>query len=215
MSNNTDSLIELYKIKKYDIGKRLEEFQDVLTQSDERIFVELAFCICTPQSKAILAWKAVESLMKNNFLYSGNAEQIKPFLNAVRFGESKAKYIVEARKFFTNEELRVKKKISFFNNSLELRDWLIKNVKGIGLKEASHFIRNIGFDYEHQLAILDRHILKNLKEFGVINEIPKTLTSKKYFEIENRMKKFAEIIGISLYELDLLLWSKETRIIFK
>jgi N-glycosylase/DNA lyase len=91
----------------------------------------------------------------------------------------------------------------------------VKNIKGIGLKEASHFIRNIGFDYENQLAILDRHILKNLKEFGVINEIPKTLTSKKYLEIENRMKKFAERIDISLYELDLLLWSKETGIIFK
>lgn len=215
MPKNTDSLVDLFKIKKDEIGKRLEEFQQVLSQSDERIFAELAFCICTPQSKAVLAWKAVESLMKNKLLYSGNVEQIRPFLNAVRFGESKARYIVEARKLFTNERLNVKKKISSFNNSFELRDWLAENVKGIGLKEASHFIRNIGFDCEHQLTILDRHILKNLKEFGVIKEIPKTLTNKKYLEIENRMKKFAEIIGISLYELDLLLWSKETGIIFK
>lgn len=215
MSKITDSLIELYKIKKYDIGKRLEEFQGVLSHSDERIFAELAFCICTPQSKATVCWSAVETLMKNKLLYTGDTNQIRPFLNSVRFGENKAKYIVEARKLFTNDKLSIKKKISSFNNSFELRDWLVKNVKGIGLKEASHFIRNIGFDYENQLAILDRHILKNLKEFGVINEIPKTLTSKKYFEIENRMKKFAEAIDISLYELDLLLWSKQTGIIFK
>jgi N-glycosylase/DNA lyase len=215
MSKITDSLIELYKIKKYDIDKRLGEFQGVLTQSDERIFAELVFCICTPQSKATVCWSAVEAMMKNRLLYAGDICQIKPFLNAVRFGESKAKYIVEARKLFTNDRLDIKKIILSFNNSFELKDWLVKNVKGIGLKEASHFIRNIGFDYENQLAILDRHILKNLKEFGVINEIPNTLTSKKYFEIENRMKKFAETIDISLYELDLLLWSKETGIIFK
>ena len=215
MSKNADSLIELFKIKKDEIDKRLEEFQQVLSHSDERIFAELAFCICTPQSKAVSAWKAVESLMKRELLYAGDTGQIRPFLNAVRFGENKCKYIVEARKFFTNDKLGIKKKILSFNNSVELRDWLVKNVKGIGLKEASHFIRNIGFDYENQLAILDRHILRNLKEFGVISEIPKTLTSKKYFEIENMMRKFAEKVGISLYELDLLLWSKETGIIFK
>ena len=215
MPKNTDSLVELFKIKKDEIDKRLKEFQQVLSQSDERIFAELVFCICTPQSKAVLAWKAVESLMKNKLLYIGDIGQIRPFLNAVRFGENKSRYIVEARKLFTNGKLNIKNKISSFKSSSELRNWLVKNVKGIGLKEASHFIRNIGFDYENQLAILDRHILKNLKESGIINEIPKTLTSKKYFEIENRMKKFAEKIDISLYELDLLLWSKETGIIFK
>lgn len=216
MAKNISQLRELYKKKERKIKKRLQEFQEILNHSNERFFAELAFCICTPQSKAIRCWNAVKSLMKNNLLYSGNEEKIRPFLNNVRFGNIKAKRIVEARKFFSeNNKLDIKKKILLFNDAFQLRDWLITNIKGIGLKEAGHFIRNIGFDYKNQLAILDRHILKNLKEFNIIDKIPKTLTKKRYLEIERKMKKFGDKIGLSLYELDLLLWSKETGKIFK
>ena len=97
---------------------------------------------------------------------------------------------------------------------IELREWLVENIIGYGMKEASHFIRNIGFS-KNQLAILDVHILKNLKEFGIIDDIPKSLTRKRYLEIEEKMKGFANRLGITLDELDLLLWSKETGIVFK
>lgn len=208
-------LLNYYKTRKEEIKKRLEKFEETFSKSDEEIFAELAFCICTPQSKATVCWKAVESLVKNNLLYTGNIGQIRPFLNAVRFGDNKTNYIVEAREFFTDGKLNIKRKISSFNNSFQLREWLVENVKGLGLKESGHFIRNIGFDYNNQLAILDRHILKNLEELGIIREIPKTLTEKKYFEIEKLMERFAKKLGMSIYELDLLLWSKETGMVFK
>jgi len=81
------------------------------------------------------------------------------------------------------------------------------------MKEASHFLRNIGLGKD--LAILDRHILKNLKEYGVINEIPKSITKKVYIAIEDKMREFSKRINIPMDELDLLFWSKETGIIFK
>ena len=212
----TNQILELYQIKKSEIQKKLEEFREVLNQSDERTFAELAFCICTPQSKAFACWNAISSLVKNNFLFIGNDKQVRSFLNSVRFADTKTKYIIEARNFFTeNGKLKIKEKIKSFKNTFQLRDWLTGNIKGIGIKEASHFIRNIGFDYKNQLGILDRHILKNLKKFGVIKEIPKTMTRKKYLEIENKIRKFSERIGIPLYELDMLLWSKETGKVFK
>lgn len=89
----------------------------------------------------------------------------------------------------------------------------MKNVKGMGYKEASHFLRNIGF--ADDLAILDRHILKNLKIFGIIEEIPKSLSKKKYLEIEEKMRNLANEVNIPLSHLDLLFWSKETGEIFK
>ena len=215
MANDICLLKKLYNGGKEEIKKKLEEFQGVLKQSDERVFAELAFCICTPQSKATTCWKVIESLMKNKLLYTGDERGIRPFLNVIRFGDNKSKYIVQARGFFSNNGLDIKEKILESKNSFQLREWLVENIKGFGMKEASHFIRNIGFDYENQLAILDRHIMKNLEEFGVIKEIPKTITEKIYLEIENKMKAFAMKLGISLYELDLLLWSKETGMIFK
>ena len=99
------------------------------------------------------------------------------------------------------------------DNIAETREWLVSNVKGFGYKEASHFLRNIGFGSD--IAILDRHILKNLKKHGVINEIPKTITKKNYFEIENRMRDFSKRSGIPMAHLDLLFWSNETGEIFK
>lgn len=89
----------------------------------------------------------------------------------------------------------------------------MKNVKGMGYKEASHFLRNIGL--ADDLAILDRHILKNLKIFGIIEEIPKSLSKKKYLEIEEKMRNLANEVNIPLSHLDLLFWSKETGEIFK
>ena len=209
-----NELIKLHEIKGVEIKRRLQEFKEVFNQNNERVLAELAFCLCTPQSKATVCWNAIESLMKNNLLYIGTAEQIKPFLNAVRFSEKKSKYIVAARELFTeNGKLKIKEKIKLINDVFELREWLVENVKGLGMKESSHFLRNIGFS--HNLAILDRHILKNLKELKVIDEIPKSLTKKKYLEIEQKMKAFAKRISIPLDNLDLLLWSKETGEIFK
>lgn len=209
-------LLEIYKGRKKEIRTRLEEFKNVFDRTDEKLFSELAFCILVPQSKAMTTWNAVQTLERNGLLLKGDENRIRPFLQAVRFGENKSKYLVEARKMFTeNGRMNIKEKLSDIKDDPVLfREWLLKNVKGLGMKETSHFIRNVGLS-KNQLAILDVHILKNLKEFGVIEEIPKSLTRKRYLEIEAKMKEFAGKLGILLDELDLLLWSKETGVIFK
>jgi N-glycosylase/DNA lyase len=89
----------------------------------------------------------------------------------------------------------------------------VRNVKGIGYKEASHFLRNIGFG--QHLAILDVHILRNMVRYGVIESVPKNISRSVYLELENKLKGFAKKIGIPMDELDLLFWSSETGEIFK
>lgn len=193
------------------IRSRLNEFDRLREKgSDEEIFAELVFCILTPQSKAQSCWKTVETLLNKNLLLKGNEDQISKELNRVRFRYKKAEYIIEARKLFS---AGIKSKINEFDDVYNARDCLVQNVKGMGYKEASHFLRNIGFGEE--LAILDRHILKNLKSLGVIEEIPRSLTKKKYFEIEKKMKKFSEKVKIPMSHLDLVLWYKETGEVFK
>ncbi len=88
----------------------------------------------------------------------------------------------------------------------------MQNVKGLGYKESSHFLRNIGYK---NLAILDRHILKNLKDLRVIRYIPKSLNKNKYLEIEDKFQNFSKRINISMDELDLLFWSIETGEVFR
>jgi N-glycosylase/DNA lyase len=66
-----------------------------------------------------------------------------------------------------------------------------------------------------KLAILDRHILRNLSQFGIIDEIPTSLGKAKYLQIEKKMLEFSRQVGIPMSHLDLLWWYKETGEIFK
>lgn len=207
---------KVYFEKKVDIEKRLNEFKSTWERGDNRdIHVELSFCILTPQSKAVNAWKAITTLRDNGLLFSGTPEEIVEYLNIVRFKNNKAKYLVELREQMKNEkgELITKDFFSSFKEISEAREWIVKNIKGMAYKEASHFLRNVGFGKE--ISILDRHILKNLVKLEVIDEVPKSITPKLYLEIEKKMKDYCNYVNISMDSLDLLLWYLEAGEIFK
>lgn len=207
-------LFNTYNKIKPDILKKIIEFQSVWNNANEkRLFQELSFCLLTPQSKAQNAWKSIIKLTENQKLFEGNSAAVAEDMNLVRFRNNKAKYIVRAREMFFNNSKGIRGTLSEFISVHEKRKWLNNNIKGYGLKESSHFLRNIGFVEE--IAILDRHILKNLKIYNVINEIPKYIPEKKYFQIENQMKEFSNEIGITLTHLDFIFWYNETKIIFK
>jgi len=208
-----EELLNLYKERKNDIKKSLKEFSRVRNANEKRIFSELCFCLCTPQSKALMCWEAIEKLDESGKLINGDIKEIQEMLRRVRFNKTKARRIVAARKKFMNGDLKIKEIFEEIEDDHELRKWLIENVDGFGMKEASHFMRNIGRG--ENVAILDRHILRNLNKYGILEKIPDNLPEKGYLEIEKKMKDFAKSIGISLAELDLLLWSKETGFIFK
>jgi len=204
----------LYGEKRDAIQTRLKEFKEILNRNDNDVFAELCFCLLTPQSSAKTCWAAVSRLKERSLLLKGEANEIQPQLNDVRFGDSKARYIVEARDLFTKDgRLYLKSHLSSFTNRFELREWMVENVKGLGYKEASHFLRNVGLGEE--FAILDRHILRNLKRLEVISEVPVSITRKRYLEIEEKLRRFSREIGIPLADLDLLFWSRETGWIFK
>lgn len=213
-NNVMEEIKDIFSTQKRKIEKRLSEFKRVWEEGDdERIFVELIFCILTPQSRAQSCWNCVQELYESNLLLGGEQKRISCELNRVRFKNKKAEYVVKAKKLFSERgRISIKKKLKEINKE-NRREWLVKNVKGIGYKEASHFLRNISLG--ENLAILDRHIMKNLMMAGAIEEIPTSLTRKRYLQIEKKMRKFAQKINIPVNYLDLVLWYKETGMIFK
>lgn len=215
-NNYFKEIEKIYFEKKENIEKRLKEFKEVWEKGDNKdIHVELSFCILTPQSKAINAWKAITTLRDNGLLFSGSADEIVEYLNIVRFKNNKARYLVELREKMKNEkgEFITKDFFSDFKDVTLAREWIVKNIKGMAFKEASHFLRNVGFGKE--IAILDRHILKNLVKLEVIDEVPKSITPKLYLEIEKKMKDYCKFVNISMDSLDLLLWYLEAGGIFQ
>jgi len=205
----TEALIHEYSIRKSDIKNRLKEFGRLRGTTDDRVFEELCFCILTPQSKAVNCAKAVGILKEKGLIHKGEPHRVGVSLKGlVRFHNKKAEYIALARRLSG-----LKTAVSSGDNRAA-REWLVGNVKGLGYKEASHFLRNIGRG--RNLAILDRHILKNLKRFGAFGSIPASLGSRKtYLALEDKAAAFAKRIGVPLEELDLLFWSLETGFIFK
>jgi N-glycosylase/DNA lyase len=200
-------LLEKYHSLKDAIINRLNDFKKV-PESD--YFYELCYCLCTPQSKAENAMWVQKKLQEVDF-YN------KPFnpinilsdkLHYIRFHNTKSIRIIEAREQSDDIIKIIKEK----TNPQQTRINLSGLIRGLGTKESSHFLRNIGFC---GLAILDRHILKHLALCNIIDEIPKTISFKRYIEIEKEFLTFAENVKIPIDELDLLFWSYETGKILK
>jgi N-glycosylase/DNA lyase len=212
---SSQHLKRTYDLKKEEILRRLQEFKELWVKgNDENIFEELSFCILTPQSKARACSNAIDRLKTTGLLLRGSDREIAERINDVRFKNKKAAYLVKAREFFSrNGKVNIRSALSQFKDSQECREWLVKNITGLGYKEASHFLRNIGFG--ENMAILDRHVLKNLKNLKVISEVPESLSKARYLNIEKRMAAFSEQIHIPLSHLDLVLWYKETGEILK
>lgn len=215
LGSNFKEIKEIYKNIKADIEKQILCFKRIWKNgTEEELFTELAFCILTPQSKARSGWKAICNLKEKNLLTCGEYGDINCELNIVRFKNKKTEYLINAReKFLGNGGLSLRKSLETHPDIIEKRNWLVNEIKGYGFKEASHFLRNIGLGED--IAILDRHILKNLKLLGVIEEVPQSITRKKYLEIEDRFRSFSRKIGIPLDHMDFILWYKEAGEVFK
>jgi N-glycosylase/DNA lyase len=201
-------LARLYAVRRSEISKRLEEFSRI--PADE-YFYELVYCLLTPQSSAQHAGEVVDKLRIRRFREV--AFDAEPILadrrHYIRFHRTKGKRLLRLRDTITE----VHAALDSLSSPAECRQWLVENVDGLGLKEATHFLRNIGKNGD--LAILDRHILRNLMRYGVIRSVPPSLGRKEYHRIERRFQRFAESSGIPINHLDLLFWSLETGVVRK
>ncbi|MCC5994284.1 MAG: N-glycosylase/DNA lyase [Candidatus Aenigmarchaeota archaeon] len=194
-----EKIIEnLKKSIEESVKRRLKKFEKGKDLSIEEKFVELCFCILVANSsmeKTFKIWKRIG----NEFLKLSE-EQLSQRLRELgyRFYNKRAEYIVEAR-----NKINLLEKILKTKNEFEVREKLVENFRGIGWKEASHFLRNIGYK---NFAIIDRHVLRTLKDFRIVEKIPKSLNKKTYLDIEDKLREMANKLKISLAELDFYLF---------
>ena len=188
------------------VEERKKEFKENF-KTNESVFKELCFCLLTANFnayKSIIMQKEI-----NEGFLTHSQQKLEEELSRLghRFPKARAQYIVEARKYSKNIKDILKK----FSSGKSAREWVVKNIKGIGYKEGSHFLRNVGF---FDVAIIDYHIIDLLERYRII-ERPKTLTKNKYLEIEKTLEGMSKTIDLSLGELDLYLWYMETGTVLK
>ena len=198
-------------LKKSDISntidKRIDQFSSVSRSGLNEIFKELCFCIMTANCGAKKCIE-VQQKIDDGFLTYSEDELKKKFKEfGYRFPNIRANYIIEARDYL----LELENKLNSDLDEKDLRTWIVKVIKGLGFKEASHFLRNIGY---RDFAIIDFHIIDLLVKFNII-ERPKTLTKKKYLEIEAILKKLGDKLRLDMGKLDLYLWYMETSEVLK
>lgn len=197
-----------YELHADALRSKLLEYRAV---PPERYFYELCYCLMTPQSSALQCNAVAIELERREF--RDHPFDPTPLLRSweggyVRFHNTKAARLLEARVSFPS----IAGFLSGDMEDKELRQLLVDGIRGIGLKEASHFLRNIG---RTRVTIVDRHILRNLLRLGILAVWPKSISPRRYLEIEAAFEHLAETLGIPVDELDLLLWSRETGFLLK
>lgn len=201
--------------RRREIADRLAEFEAVGTRgSDFDLLAEMVFCLFTGGCSARMGLKALEAVRP--ILLNGAQAALAAALSGVhRYPNARARYVVASREFLRERfNLEIRKQIESFDCRLARRDWLVKEkgIKGLGYKEASHYLRNIGFK---GYAILDKHVLNCLFELKIIDDPKPPNTRSKYLRVEENLRQLTEMTQIDFDELDLVLWSMKTGVILK
>ena len=217
-SNETltiERVIAAHRERQVEIRNRLAEFAAVWKEgTDARLWEEMVFCFFTGGCSAKMGLRSIDAVRP--LLGDGTQPEIASALTGVhRYPNARARYVFASRSFLKEHcNLELRAKLEAFDCRLERRDWLVreKGIKGLGYKEASHFLRNIGLK---GYAILDKHVLKCLAELKIIDTPKPPNTRSKYLRVEDQLRDLTERTKIDFDEMDLVLWSMKTGQILK
>lgn len=208
-------IVETHRSRRDEIQTRLAEFESVWREgSDAKLWEEMVFCFFTGGCSAKMGLRSIDAVRP--LLETGTQPEIASALVGVhRYPNARARYVYASREFLRQHcNLELRRKLADFDSPIERRDWLVKEkgIKGLGYKEASHFLRNIGLK---GYAILDKHVLKCLHELKIIDSPKPPNTRSRYLTVEDKLRELTERTKIDFDEMDLVLWSMKTGQILK
>ena len=210
-----ENIKRTHRERRDEIKQRLSEFENVWREgSDARLWEEMVFCFFTGGCSAMMGLRSIEAVRP--LLDAGSQPELADALSGVhRYPNARARYVFDSRNFLRQHcNLELRKKLESFDCHLERRDWLVKEkgIKGLGYKEASHFLRNIGLK---GYAILDKHVLRCLAELKIIDSPKPPNTRSAYLRVEDKLRDLTKRTKIDFDEMDLVLWSMKTGQILK
>jgi len=204
-----------HRQRREEIRTRLDEFKAIMCErNDDRLWEEMVFCFFTGGCSAAMGLRSLERVRP--LLKSGTEKQLaRALTGAHRYPNERARYIVESRNFLLADcGLKLGERLDAFDCDIARRDWLAreKGIKGLGYKEASHFLRNVGY---RGYAILDKHVFRSMAELKIIDEPKPPKGRAESLTVEGKLRGLTNAVGIDFDELDLVLWSIKTGMILK
>lgn len=190
-----------------------------LTEYDLRR--ELVACILGSQVRHEMATTALERLEQAQLLHdacwSGSRDTFESQVFDVlsgrtlhfqgkwcyRFPKARSQQLAKARDAIAERSLL--ERLSKFSDPKRVRKQLVKDISGLGPKQASMFLRNIGRCYD--LAILDTHVLRfmDVKNLLFLKKT-KINTVKAYERTERIVVNYANELGYPAGYMDWAIW---------
>ena len=187
--------------------------------SEEKLWEELVCCVLSSQVKFELSQAVTQNLKRNGLLdlevldYSYE-DQLGEVLRSpvivdghsikYRFPNSKAKQIATARQNIYGNGMSLREILYKYSESSELRATLVKLVPGLGMKQASMYLRNVSNSFE--LAVIDSHVLKYMNVMDLVEKVPSTISKAQYLVKENKLTKYAEKFDYPVGCVDYAIW---------
>ncbi len=189
--------------------------------TEERLLFELILAVLGSQNRYEVALRFSEEIQKNGFLKSqtksvdeltieiqdilSKALKIDGKFTKYRFPNAKAKYIAYDLLYLQSCG-GLKSLLAQTDNKANVRAFFVKEVKGMGPKQSSHFLRNVG--YSNEFAVLDVHILRYMHIQGIIEETyTKAIgTLKQYERLESLLIDFLKYMKYPIGFVDQAIW---------
>jgi N-glycosylase/DNA lyase len=201
-----------------DIVARVAEHRSVRTE--RRLWWEISSCVLSSQVPYPIAAAAADELSRSGKLLSARSDKLtlatelehsllKPLtlngrMQRYRFPTARSRQLAELRCLISSEFGTLKKLVKQ-EEATVLREWLVRNAPGLGPKQSSMFLRNIGLSYD--FAILDRHVLTYMVSRDLCTGSA-TFVSRltDYYRHEQTLRDHASVLGFSVGLLDWAIW---------
>jgi len=209
-----------HAIDKEKHGKSIQE-------NEEYLWYELVSCILGSKVPFEQAQAATNHLINNNLLNVNDCHQNGlqfegcivesltqpiPLVFGVsnkyfkyRYPRLRANHIRRSAECIYADNCSIKWILNSTRDPREMRIKIMQSSVGIGPKQSSLFLRNIGFT--DRLAILDSHVLRYMFLVGLINVKTQTVsTLTRYQEIEEYLRSYTNRLGANLAYFDTAIW---------
>lgn len=191
--------------------------------SGEDMLSEVLCCVLSSQVPYEMAQCAVSRIRENGLLSEEHWRDDSPEFESMlcklllapmkvggrlrkyRFPVMRAKQIRLTRDTLLDQAVDLAELVFQNQAPKALRKELTRLVHGLGLKQASMFLRNVGRSYD--LAILDRHTLRYMVLQRLIPSIrSSSLSFTQYESIERAMEDYAAGLGFPVGYVDWAIW---------
>ena len=200
---------------------RLLVVDDDVEVCEEMLWRELSCCVLSSQVSYELAQSVASAIKAEGVLPSAHtkwewvAQDLRSVLERTfyvsgrpcryRFPKAKSAQLAKTWAAIKAESETLREFLIEFNDIVSLREWMVRHAPGLGPKQSSMFLRNVGLTLD--LAVLDRHVLRYMEAIDLLEEGGHHVaTFRDYRTTEGVLRRHADELGYRVGLLDWAIW---------